>query len=183
MKFLQRKGKLRWWTSHQLERRRSVWRHREVSCHRRRRCSFQKTSRSRRRSGSSPWPARSTNTRSSFLKAQEYFDLNNLQPVVLLHQLHGPWPRDLHTFKSQRNHQRPGLWGPFTTCVSMLGAAGSPGKIGSELVLFTPGRADKARLQTLTIGWGWGWCWWWRISINMDGSCRIDHYHICMTTD
>ena len=30
----------------------------------------------------------------------------------------------------------------------MLGAAGSPGKIGSELVLFTPGRADKARLQT-----------------------------------
>ena len=97
--FLQRKVKLRWWTSHQLERRRSVWRHREVSCHRRRRCSFQKTSRSRRRSGSSPWPARSTNTRSSFWKAQEYFDLNNLQPVVLLHQLHGPWPRDLHTFK------------------------------------------------------------------------------------
>ena len=30
---------------------------------------------------------------------KEYFDLNNLQPVVLFHQLHGPWPRDLHTFK------------------------------------------------------------------------------------
>ena len=99
MKFLQQKGKLKNWTSHQLERRRSVWRRREVSCHRRRQCSFQKTSRSRRRSGSSPWPARSTNTRSSFQKAQEYFDLNNLQPVVLLHQLHGPWPRDLHTFQ------------------------------------------------------------------------------------
>ena len=115
--FLQWKDKLRWWTSHQLERRRSVWRRREVSCHRRRQCSFQKTSRSRRRSGSSPWPARSTNTRSSFWKVQEYFDLNNLQPVVLLHQLHGPWPRDLHTFKVNiiinslvfEDHSRP-VW-------------------------------------------------------------------------
>ena len=30
---------------------------------------------------------------------KSFFDLNNLQPVILLHQLHGPWPRDLHTFQ------------------------------------------------------------------------------------
>ena len=67
---------------------------------------------------------------------------------------------DLGPGTCTHNHQQPGLWGPSTTCVIMLGAAGSPGKIGSELVLFTPGRADKARLQTLTIGSGWGWGWW-----------------------
>ena len=40
-----------------------------------------------------------------------------------------------------------------TTCVNILGTAGSPGRIGwlPELVLSTPGKAERLRVQTLVM--------------------------------
>ena len=38
----------------------------------------------------------------------------------------------------------------LTTCVNILGAAGSPGRIGS-VPLSTPGSAESPRVQTLVI--------------------------------